>query len=799
MSEQETSPVRTGSVTRSPVAERSSARLSSYILGVGAVLVGLGLRLFYITHASLYIDEFTTVWAARQILAHGLPQFPSGAIYTQGLLYTYLDAGALALGDSFSPFLARLPSLALSMVTLAVTLYAARRLFRTSPVGLAAFWLAVDAEAIVWGARARTYALLQLLVLVAFLAWYHGAVDGDRPKARWLAIILLLAALVEQPLTLLLLIPFAIMALAAQGWPWLRQPVVWLQAGVVAVAVAARWGMYQLMIPAGTTVTTEPRAFVDLARPFVGLESLATFFTDPNRWIPALLLAGGAISLLVFRRSGLLIRRRPVLSIAFVLALVLLEMLLVAGTTWRSPRYLYPLLPLLFLGGEGVAVPILRRMAQTVPRLGQNRALTGLTGILVLSIALLACTDARAAASQEEWGYDRALAVVGKGWTEGDALATIAPAAAFVMLGHADYLAVEEGGQVLVVERDGRYIDAWTGLPLLDAPAYLAQALEAHPRLWIVIDEMRLNRHFSPEFLRLLWDRTNLIAFERGTFVFRSRPAEAPPTVARPLTVDFGGQLQLAGYSLSNDRPEPGETVTVTLYWAPEVPQGEYTAFVHAVDMAGTGVVGHDAPPLGGLYPAGRWPRSDRSQPFPDRHPLALPKDLLPGRYRLEVGLYHPGTLEPVGERMTLDFLAVGEEPIELQPESALARFGNAATLHLLGLNGDLVSGGLAHLQLAWQTGPAGFDGDWTLFLHLLDDDGQIAQQWDAPPTGGWYPTSFWKPGEVVLDDHTLDLSPMLVSGSYRLIAGLYRADGSRLPLDEGADFVELATIELRP
>jgi hypothetical protein len=82
MSEQETSPVRTGSVTRSPVAEWSSVRLSSYILGVGAVLVGLGLRLFYITHASLYIDEFTTAWAARQILAHGLPQFPSGAIYT---------------------------------------------------------------------------------------------------------------------------------------------------------------------------------------------------------------------------------------------------------------------------------------------------------------------------------------------------------------------------------------------------------------------------------------------------------------------------------------------------------------------------------------------------------------------------------------------------------------------------------------------------------------------------------------------------------------------------------------------
>jgi hypothetical protein len=148
---------------------------------------------------------------------------------------------------------------------------------------------------------------------------------------------------------------------------------------------------------------------------------------------------------------------------------------------------------------------------------------------------------------------------------------------------------------------------------------------------------------------------------------------------------------------------------------------------------------------------------------------------------------------------MTLDFLSVGQEVDELPAGPALAHFGNGATLYLLVMSGDFESGGEASLQLAWQAGPAGFEDDYTIFLHLLDAEGHIAQQWDTPPSDGWYPTSFWRPGEVVVDDLSLGLSPMLAPGKYRLVSGLYRADGTRLALDNGNDFVELATIELKP
>ncbi len=773
--------------------------VSTELLSFGALLIGLALRLTYATHASPYIDEFTTIWAAQRVLATGLPRFPSGAVYTQGLIYTYLEATALAINGAFTPLVSRLPSLVISSLTLALTAWATRRLFHIGPAGLAALWLALDAEAIVWGGRARTYALLQLLVLAAFLAWYRGAVEGDRPGPRWLAVGLLLVALTDQPLVLLILPPLAVLALAAQGWRWLRQPVVWLQTGTLAVGVVGRRFLYQLMIPPGSTPIAEPRAFVDLARPFTGVEHLLAFFTDPNRLMAALLLIGGVVWLLLCRRPEISAWRRPVLCLAFLMISVVIEMLLVVGKTWREPRYLFPFLPLLLLGGEGIAIFALQGLMKRLPPLPSRWLLAGLTTTLALFSAWLAYPKARAAATRTEWGYERAIAVIGANWADGDALATIAPAAAFALLGHADYLAIEKEAQALVLERDGQLVDGWTALPLLNSPERLAKALDTHVRLWFVADEMRLDRHFSPEFLRLLWDRCDLVAFERGVFVFRSRPVEPPPLVDRPLDAWFDTHLQLTGYALSNDQPQPGEVVTVTLRWKPGVPQGQCTTFVHLTDRTGKGVAGHDALPLGGLYPVERWSRSKQSQPFPDRHPLALPATLAPGRYRLEVGLYRPVTLEPVGERVTLDFLTVGGYTQTLPMGKPVARFADETTLYFLNLDGETRPGRTAHLKLAWQAGPAGLDADYTVFLHLLDNKGTIVQQWDAPPVGGWYPTSYWNPGEVVFDDHFLSFSPALPPGTYHLIAGLYQANSTRLPLDNGTDFVEIGTIELKP
>jgi hypothetical protein len=70
----------------------------------------------------------------------------------------------------------------------------------------------------------------------------------------------------------------------------------------------------------------------------------------------------------------------------------------------------------------------------------------------------------------------------------------------------------------------------------------------------------------------------------------------------------------------------------------------------------------------------------------------------------------------------------------------------------------------------------------YTVFVHLLAADGFILAQGDGTPRNGDYPTTFWQPGETVIDPHLIPLDEGTPPGSYRLAIGLYqRESGQRL------------------
>jgi hypothetical protein len=71
---------------------------------------------------------------------------------------------------------------------------------------------------------------------------------------------------------------------------------------------------------------------------------------------------------------------------------------------------------------------------------------------------------------------------------------------------------------------------------------------------------------------------------------------------------------------------------------------------------------------------------------------------------------------------------------------------------------------------------------DYTIFVHLVDQDERVWAQHDSPPVGGSRPTSSWQPGEEILDNHGLALPRDIPPGEYRLAVGLYDpATGERL------------------
>ncbi len=85
---------------------------------------------------------------------------------------------------------------------------------------------------------------------------------------------------------------------------------------------------------------------------------------------------------------------------------------------------------------------------------------------------------------------------------------------------------------------------------------------------------------------------------------------------------------------------------------------------------------------------------------------------------------------------------------------------------------------------------------DYTLFVHVVDANGQRVAQRDLPLRYSDYPTSKWQPGELVIDRADLQL-PALSAGSYQLMIGVYDAAAGTPPLSPGEADGLLTTIAI--
>ncbi len=121
----------------------------------------------------------------------------------------------------------------------------------------------------------------------------------------------------------------------------------------------------------------------------------------------------------------------------------------------------------------------------------------------------------------------------------------------------------------------------------------------------------------------------------------------------------------------------------------------------------------------------------------------------------------------------------------------------------LIGYSSDV--NGAVHSQsfpvvLVWQAAERLDDARYVVFVQLLDSQGQVIAQSDAPPADGARPTSGWRSGEYIVDSHALTFNDRLYTGSATLIAGLYDpVTGQRVHLADGSDVIHLpGTIAVR-
>ena len=258
------------------------------------------------------------------------------------------------------------------------------------------------------------------------------------------------------------------------------------------------------------------------------------------------------------------------------------------------------------------------------------------------------------------------------------------------------------------------------------------------------------------------------------------------------LALDFGKGLALIGTTVDPRLLQPGGTFEASLWWQVE-PGATPGDLSFDLESEGGSIALADQPVLAGVHVRA-------TAILRDRHLLRLPREAERGTWRLVVSGGAPET-----RRVDLGEVFVGGvERTYVVPKVSLplaARLGETAELVGADVEGAVApADGRIVVRIVWRClEPT--DEAYTVFLHLLAPDGSVVRGADAQPGAGTRATTGWLPGEVIVDEHVLDLAGRVPPGHYRLVAGLYRADlpgYPRLPVaGSDSDYVLIAEVEV--
>ena len=248
---------------------RFSLKSAVQMVGLALLLLAFLFRWQHLLARIFHIDEYISMLAVQMTAQKGAPILPSGVLYSQGWLLSYLAVPFFWLSCRLSEEMIRWPSLLAGMLTVAFFYASARRLFRSQTAGLAALTLvAMDNLTVVWSARARMYALAGMFVLL--MVYFLLSSTLIRPRfGSWLAAgLCFLAAVCTHAVSVVLLLPL-LLSLAVVLWlgrdrvDWkaLAKPSLWLQVVLIGGWCCWRWAsVWPARFPSCRRHPAAPRA-----------------------------------------------------------------------------------------------------------------------------------------------------------------------------------------------------------------------------------------------------------------------------------------------------------------------------------------------------------------------------------------------------------------------------------------------------------------------------------------------------------------------------------------------------------
>ncbi len=270
--------------------------------------------------------------------------------------------------------------------------------------------------------------------------------------------------------------------------------------------------------------------------------------------------------------------------------------------------------------------------------------------------------------------------------------------------------------------------------------------------------------------------------------------------------------IRALGYEV-RESGRAGGNLRLRLYWlAKRKMSRNYTVYINVLGRNGQRIGGIDTYPGGGNYPTSIWLPGDV---IVDDYTIPIAADAVaPTAASIRVGAYdEPGENslpaidargENIGSSIEVTRVRVGpaiaadydlQRPLDANLDNKVM---------LIGYDLDPTTptpGSSWQVTLYWRA-QSRMSRDYTVFVHLIDAQGNLIAQRDEQPLQGEYPTQFWQVGEKISDSHRLELPRTLPGGIYNLRVGLYDLEtGDRLivaELDPPLNYVDLGSFAIR-
>ena len=490
------------------------------------VLLAIPMACYNLAYEPFWQDELSSYYAARSIMLHGFPAFPSGYLYPKGELYSYLLALVMSIFGTTSAVVPRTISVVWYLLSIPLLYHCGQKLFNRKVAWLATAMLAFSPYVLLWARQTRMYEQAQLSALIVFFMFYRAIQMRNQKRPVYLAILCLLIAYFSHEENFIILPAMLICVLLGSregpyGFPAVLRKKHWWNAALIAIVPIATqllmvfWAYPQIF---ATDQSRRPQIQISMDNiPYyfnllfrggaVLTDNVAPWIlTQPWMTVNSLLALLGC--LLAFTRKD---RRARYCALFLVISSCTLFFVF----TMQADRYYYPLLPFYYLMGAyafwhvlevtwrfarpHLTFPARRPYTHSELALPLRIIVKGTAALLCISVLILPMLPisnynlfiSRISGLPYRHhfaDYNDVSQYMQGHLRKGDIVITVAPAVSILYyVGQVNYyFSIDRS--LFLFEQDGKLIETTSGAsPMLNQSEF-QNVLSGHDRIWLITD-----------------------------------------------------------------------------------------------------------------------------------------------------------------------------------------------------------------------------------------------------------------------------------------------------------------------